>query len=145
MYAYVDRQVGSLDPAAGLLVDSMRRWVTAAAARTCPPHAIGPAFHMLGALPAMPYFHMAMILINRDARQQVGFAPIHCPRVAEDEAILLSVLRSVADRRPDRTRTTLGLFVAEKAVEPLTATLTELVTRLERAGLALAPHRPEPG
>jgi hypothetical protein len=135
MYDFVDRPVTSLDRGGRFLIWSMRRWVRALAEHACPPNAIGPAFAKWNMIGALPDFHMAMTVLNRDALDSVHFAPLDCLRVAEDEAILLHLFRAMHDTPPDRMLAVLSLVVMEDATAPLLAALTGIARRLADAGL----------
>lgn len=143
MYNYVDRQVSEMDDGTRFLIWAMRRWVHAIHEGQCPPSVIGPAFsrwHMLG---AMPHFHLAMILLNRQARGPIRFAPMRCPRVAEDEAILIALVHAFIERDNVRAYATASLLVEEEAVSGLITCFTTLAERLARNGICT--HAPSPG
>jgi len=142
MYAFVDQRVTSLDNGGRFLIWSMRSWVTAISQRQCPPNAIGPAFAKWGMIAALPHFHMAMMLLSRDSLMTLKFSPINCLIVAEDEAMLLALVRSIACDRPERLRETLELIIAEDSVPALLKALVAVTLHLNNANLIPeAPRR----
>lgn len=139
MYQFVDRQVSEMDDGARFLVWAMRRWVHAIHEGHCPPSVIGPAFSRWRMLGAMPHFHLAMILLNRQARCAIRFAPMRCPRVAEDEAVLLALIEAFATHDNARAHATASLLVEEEAIGGLVTCLTNVSDRLTHAGIGMAP------
>lgn len=135
MYQFVDRELESLDEGCRFLVWSMRAWVTSMSQKTCPAHALAPAFarwRMIGGLQA---FHHTMLLFNRDALETLGFAPLACGRVSEHEALILGIITSMRDHGPKTARETLELMVQEDAVGDLLGTVSTLGATLIVAGL----------
>jgi hypothetical protein len=142
MYEYVDRPIAALDPGSRLLVWAMRHWVAATTSRRCAQAAIGPAFAKFGALDALPHFHMSLMILSREASQQLSFAPLHCLHVGEDEALLL---RLFASRGHHHTlQGTLALIVDAAAVSSLRAAMTATALSLEMVGLLPIPPAPLP-
>jgi hypothetical protein len=135
MYDYVDQRVTSLDHGGRFLIWSMRSWVHALAKSKCPPSAIGPAFAKWNIIGALPQFHMAMMILNRDGLEMLRFGPLHCHRVSEDEALLLNLLRTLRRDNPEVVRDTLALMINEDSVGSLFVALTALALRLADAGL----------
>lgn len=141
MYGFVDQPVAGLHAGAGLLVLSMRQWVRAVGDRACPAERVVPGFAGLGVLPAVQPFMAMMALLNRHGLETLHFCAPACPRVSEDEAILLSLVDAVRSRELERLRGTLAMLVAEDAVAPVLDALIRLVAVFEAAGLARS-HRP---
>lgn len=144
MYQFVDRDLERLDAGCRFMVWSMRAWVTSMGQRTCPAHALAPAFakwRMIGGLQA---FHKSMLLFNRDALETLGFAPLACNRVSEHEALILGLLVAMRDQGPKAARETLELMVQEDAVGDLLGTLSTISAALIVADLfpgdALTPR-----
>lgn len=135
MYEFVDQRVTSLDHGSRFLIWSMRSWVKALTERRCPPSAIGPAFAKRGMIAALPHFHTAMRLLNRDGLDTFRVAPLDCHHVAEDEALLLSLVRALRDDQPDSVRKTVELMVTEDAVVPLLAAFTAIAIQLAEKGI----------
>ena len=135
MYDYVDRPICRLRAGDRLLVWAMRRWVHAVHEGQCPPSVIGPAFARWQMLGALPHFHLAMILLNRQARGPIRFAPLACRHVAEDEAVLLALVDAFIVGDNVRAHATASLLVREEAVGGLVTCLTTLAARLTRAGV----------
>lgn len=82
MYDFIDRPVESLDNSGRFILWAMRGWVRAAAQGTCPPAALRRGFAHVNALAALPDFHVALALLNADARETLALAPIGCSRIA---------------------------------------------------------------
>lgn len=141
MYDFVDQRVTSLDNGGRFLIWSMRNWVTALGQRQCPPNAIGPAFAKWGMIAALPHFHMTMILLSRDSLMTLKFSPVNCLVVAEDEALMLGLFRSVACDRPEKPRETLELIIAEDSVPALIKALVGVTLHLNNTGLV--PEAPQ--
>lgn len=135
MYDYVDRRVDSLDRGGRLLVWAMRGWVTSLGSRQCPAAAIGPGFAAAGIIAALPRFHIAMALLNRNGLKTYGFAPTNCPRVAEDEALLLATVRALRDQGPSEIHALIAALVEEETVAPFLDAMTGLAASLASVGL----------
>lgn len=142
MYGFVDQPLAELPAGAGLLVVSMRQWVMALGNRVCPAGRIAAGFAGSGVLPAVQPFMVMMAVLNCHARQTLRFCAPECPRVSEDEAVLLALVDAVQHREMERLRGTLAMLVAEGAVPPLLDALIRLVAAFEVAGLA---HLQRPG
>jgi hypothetical protein len=93
MYDVLDRLVTCLHLQARFLLWAMRGWAVAIERRTCPPMALWRGFVSIGAQAALPEFHIGLALLNRHGRATITLAPIECPRIVEDEAVLLSLWR----------------------------------------------------
>lgn len=135
MYQFVDRDLDNIDAGSRFLVWSMRAWVTSMTQRTCPAHALAPAFarwRMIGGLQA---FHRTMLMFNRDALETFGFAPIACGHVSEHEALILSLVVTLRGGNSTRARDTLELMVQEEAVGDLLDTLSTLGATMALAGI----------
>lgn len=78
MYVFVDRPVDELNNAGRFVLWATRGWAFAVEQGTCPPLALSRAFGHRGLLPALPDFHIAMALIDKDARTQVAVAQMNC-------------------------------------------------------------------
>jgi hypothetical protein len=135
MYQFVDRDLDSVDAGSRFLVWSMRAWVTSMAQRTCPAHALAPAFarwRMIGGLQA---FHRAMLMLNRDALETLGFASLACSRVSEHEALILSLVVTLRGGNPRVARDTLELMVQEEAVGDMLEALSTIGATMAVAGI----------
>ncbi|USI72956.1 hypothetical protein [Sphingomonas morindae] len=134
MYAFVDRPVGTLKPGARFLLWAMRGWIASAAQGECPPRTLACGFAQRGALPALPPLNRLLATLNTQARDAIAFHPLACPRIGEDEAILLQLWED-ARAAPVRARATLALILEETAVEPGFEALLAVSARLAEAGL----------
>jgi hypothetical protein len=131
MYRYLDRLVGTLEPAQRLLVWAMRNWVAAASQGRCPCARLGAAFESCGVGEALSDFNTAMLVLNGEGVGALRLAPLCGPQVRDDEARLLALfaaglgaddrqLHRLADQlvRPD------AVWHLITAVERVTATLS---------------------
>ncbi|CAN5384231.1 hypothetical protein BH10PSE12_BH10PSE12_35080 [soil metagenome] len=140
MYDFLDRRVAELDPGGRLLIWAMRLWMEAWGERRCPPARLRSTFRQWRVLPALPHFHMAMMLLARDGRETLPFAPCNCGRVSEGEALMLSLVRAAQDV-PGRDlsggdlETTLALVVTSESVQAMRAALRALTVPLAESGL----------
>lgn len=135
MYDFVDRPVTALDPGGRFLIWTLRNWVKTLSEGRCPAAAVGPAFakwHMMAAFPA---FHRMLTLLNLHGLQMFGVAPVECRRVAEYEAVFLSLVNGLGQSRPVVLRDTLGLLVEEAHVGPALAALSVLGEAMKEAGI----------
>jgi len=135
MYQFVDRDLDTLDPGCRFLVWSMRAWVTSMGQRTCPTHALAPAFAKWRMIGGLQSFHRTMLMFNRDALETFGFRPLACRTVSEHEALILGLVVAMRDHGPASARDTLQLMVQEEAVGDLLGTLSTLSATLLRAGI----------
>jgi len=135
MYQFVDRDLDHVDSGSRFLVWSMRAWVTAMTHRTCPAHALAPAFarwRMIGGLQA---FHRTMLMFNRDALETLAMSPLACGYVSEHETIILGLVGAMRDQGPKAARETLELMVQDEAVGDLLGTISTLSATMMVAGL----------
>jgi len=142
MYAFVDRPVESLCDGGRFLLWAMRGWTLSAARGRCPPQALHRGFAGLGAAPALPDFHVALALLASDTRTPLVLKPMACPRIGEDEAVLLGLWRAVGAGDAAGARATLALLVADTAAGPILAALTAAAARLDAAGYDLSGLAP---
>lgn len=142
MYDFIDQRVGTLDRGGQFLVWSMCNWVLAAQNKQCPPNAIGPAFAKWGMIAALPHFHMTMMILSKEGLSTLNFSPVGCLHISDDEAMMLSLFRSLRDDLPDQVRAMTELLVTESFAAPLFAALTAVSMRLSDSGLIPeAPRR----
>ncbi len=143
MCDFIDQRVGDLGQGGQLLVWSMRNWVLAVQNKQCPPRVIGPAFAKRGLIGALPHFHKTMLILSKEGLLTLQFSPLGCPQVSDDEAMMLSLFRSLRDASPDQVRAMTELLVTEGFVAPLLAALTGVSMRLADSSLIPeAPLRP---
>jgi len=90
------------------------------------------------ALPALPDFHLAMAMLNRDGLERISLAPINCRRIIEHEAILIGMWRDLANGDLDRMRETLELLVKTEAVSPIARAMTTVTAKLIAAGFNIS-------
>jgi hypothetical protein len=135
MYDFIDQRVHALDRGGQFLIWSMRNWVLAIQNRRCPPNAIGPAFAKWGMIGALPHFHMTMIILSKEGLATLQFSPPACLQISDDEAMMLSLFRSLRDDMPDQVRAMTEMLVTEGFVAPLFAALTAVSMRLADSGL----------
>lgn len=143
MYDFIDQRVTTLDRGGQFLIWSMRNWVLAIQNRQCPPNAIGPAFAKWGMIGALPHFHMIMMILSKEGLATLQFSPPACWQISDDEAMMLSLFRSLRDDLPDQVRAMIELLVTEGFAAPLFGSLTAVSMRLADSGLIPeAPPRP---
>jgi hypothetical protein len=135
MYDFVDRPVTNLDQGGRFLVWSMRRWVNALRERQCPASAIGPAFAKWKMITGLQPFHRAMLTFNSRALETFRFCPLPCNHVSEHEAIILSLVCSLRDSRPQAVRDTLALLVEEDSIGDMLEALSALGGCMDRAAI----------
>lgn len=140
MYDLIDRPLRTLDAGNRFLVGAMRHWVVSMTAGECPPATLAPRFAAVGMMPALGHFHVAMALLNRDARMIFHFGPPRCGCVTDDEAVLLQLYRTIQAGDSRAARETLYLLVSREAVPNLLSAATQVALGLTSAGLAQA-HR----
>lgn len=134
MYQFVDRPLDSVGNLTRFLVWAMRDWTKAVEQKTCPPAALNKGFAGIGALPALPDLHMAMVLLNRHSLSQLGMGAMGCPHIVEDEAVLLSLWQGYAQDQRDSAVKTLALLVKNEAVGPLGEAMNAATAKLIAAG-----------
>jgi hypothetical protein len=91
-----------------------------------------------------------MTIFNRTGLETFHFCALPCNHVSEHEAIILSLVCSLRDARPDAVRDTLALLVEEESIGELIDALTALGGSLHDAaifplrGTAAAKSSPQP-
>ncbi len=145
MYEFLDRPVTGLDRGGRFLVWSMRIWVRSMGESQCPVSAIAPAFAKWGMIGGLAHFHKAMLMFNRDALEQFGFCALNCNHISEHEAIILSLVCSLRDERPEMVRDTLALLVEDDRIGDVLGALSALGRSLDEAGIFPARRISEPG
>ncbi|MCE7795378.1 hypothetical protein LWE61_02275 [Sphingobium sufflavum] len=139
MYDYLDRPVGALDEGSRFLVWSMRGWTQSMAECRCPPSVLAPGFARSDLDAMLPHFHMAMMVLNRDGLDKLGFGAMGCPQVSEAEAILLATLHLYATDRVEQAHGAVALLVCAQAAPVLRRALTA-VAILTHARFPLDPR-----
>lgn len=134
MYAFVDQPVESLGNSGRFLLWAMRGWVRAAACGQCPPQALHRGFAAVDARNALPDFHVAMALLGRDAVETLLLAPMPCPQISEDEAILLGLWRDISLGDSANARRALALLAEGDSVGPIANAMGAVVGQLVGAG-----------
>ena len=135
MYDFVDRPVTTLDPGGRFLVWGMRRWVKAMNDRQCPAQAIGRAFAKWHMLAGMQPFLRIMALFNYYGLETFGFCQLQCNHISEHEAIILNLVCSLRDSRPEIVRDTAALLVEEDHIGDLIASLSALGRSMDDAAI----------
>jgi hypothetical protein len=145
MYDFLDRPVTSLDHGGRFLVWSMRIWVKTMGENQCPVSAIAPAFAKWRMMAGLSHFHKAMLVFNRDGLEKFGFCALACNHISEHEAIILSLVCSLRDARPQTVRDTLALLVEEDGIGDVLGALSALGRGMDEAGIFPARMAWEPG
>ena len=118
MYAFLDRQVPSLDHGGRFLVWSGPRWVKAIYERKCPANIIAPAFAKWNMLQGLQPFLRMMALFNQHGLERFQTGALPCNRVSEFEAVIISLVCSLHDSKPESVRATLDLLVEDFDLKP---------------------------
>ena len=135
MYEFVDRPVTGLDRGGRFLIWSMRNWVKAKGEGRCPVHAIGSAFARWKMTSGLLPFLRIMALFNNHGRETFGFCAMGCNHISEHEAIILSLVCSLQDARPQDMHTMACLLVEEPQVDDLILSLSVLGRSLATASI----------
>jgi hypothetical protein len=144
MYGYLDRHVTSLTRGEYFLISSMRSWVKAMADRQCPPSVLGGAFARRNMDAALPHFHMAMVILNREGLRKFSFAPLNCGQISDDEALILQIFGVLNAKATEQAEGTLTLIVAKEAVRTMFLALCSVAVLLREAGLTVELPRSMP-
>lgn len=142
MYDYLDRPVGTLDEGSRFLVWSMRGWTQSMAERRCPPSVLAPGYARSDLDAMLPHFHMAMMALNREGTDRLGFGAMECSLVSEAEAILLGTIALYAGDRVEQANATVALLVKPEGVPVLRRALTAIAI-LTHARFPAAPSAPD--
>jgi len=134
MYDLIDRPVERLGQGSRFILWAMRAWVTGIGKGQCPTVVLSPGFARMGLLRALPDFHMAMALLNRDALEKLHFAPMAACRIGEDEALLLGLWRDVVHDRRAAAEAVLNLMIDEDSVALTLAAVGETCRALNEVG-----------
>ncbi len=140
MYEFVDRPVTGLNHGGRFLVWSMRTWVGAAGAKTCPGSRLAPAFSHWNMLAGLQPFLRMMALFSVHGLSDIGFCGLHCNHISEHEALIMSLVCSLRDGRPERLQETLALLVDGEGIGDLIGALSSLGRAMDAAGIY--PDRP---
>ncbi|MCC6828563.1 MAG: hypothetical protein IT550_10090 [Novosphingobium sp.] len=133
MYDFIDRPVNSLDPGGRFLVWAMRSWVSAMSMRACPASVLGLGFARWRVIAGLQPFLRTMALFNRKGLETFHFCALGCNHVSEHEAIIISLLCSLHDDRPEVVTDTLGLLVEDDAIGDMIEALATLARVMETA------------
>jgi hypothetical protein len=140
MYDFLDRPVTGLDHGGRFLVWSMRSWVKAMGERQCPGTVLGGAFARWNMIAGLQLFLRMMSLFNRNGLETFQFCALACNHISEHEALILSLVCSLRDSRPDAVRDTLALLVEEDSIGDVLGALSALGRIMDEA--AIFPARP---
>lgn len=134
MYDLVDRPISALSEGSRFLLWAMRAWVSSRDCNACPPAQLAPAFLRMGAIEALPHFHIAMSALNADARL-LSFHCIHGPVISESEAVLLRLWSDMAAAEEKRAIKVLDLLLKNDAVTGMFSAMRAALPGLHIAGL----------
>lgn len=138
MYIYLDQPVGRLGEGERFILWAMRGWSHAIERGLCPPLALCRGFTAVDALTALPDFHIAMALLNRDALAKISVGPMEYEKIMEDEAILLGLWRDIALGDFDHMRATLAFLIEEDVVGAASQAMTTAMAKFVAAGFDLS-------
>ncbi len=145
MYAFLDRQASELDPGSRLLLNVMRKWVLAVAARQCPTQQIIPVLSMAGAPPLAGKLHFVMQLLHKNGNQPMKFGQLEKPRITEAEALMLSLWADITRDNGPNACATLELLLNPIAIGPMLNSMVEVVAHLSTVHLAPGALTPTSG
>ncbi len=141
MYHYLDRPISTLDLGGRFFVWAIRGWVQAVNHRHCPCRALGDGFARWNAEAGLQSFSMAMAILNCEAREQLYFRPSGHPRIAEHEALLMTLFETVRHRPQAAFRETLAMIVPATSAPSLHIALETAAAAFDAVGLR--PSTPE--
>lgn len=145
MYAFVDQSVSCLEGGSLMVLRGMRVWVLAANQRTCPLRSIIPEMGRVLSNPDdLRDFHRLMLLLHKNGLRPMQFAVPDSRRITESEALMLGLWADCCAARSTAMRCTLGLLVADAAVQPMQALFDRLAACLSVVGLAPSGVRRDP-
>jgi hypothetical protein len=148
MYEFIDRPVTSLDHGGRFLIWATRNWVKAVNDRVCPASVIAGAFRKWDMLSGLQPFLRMMAVFNRHGLENFQFCALACNHVSEHEAIIISLIVSLRDGRPEAVRKTIGLLVDEDGIGDLISALSTLGRAMDAAGIypgwPVDQHSPAP-
>lgn len=150
MYDFIDRPVTSLNHGARLLLGAMRHWVGAVQAGRCPCRALGPLFNRPEVSAAFPPLHAMMATLNRHAVEKMSFGRVDCARVSEHEALVIALVRAMAnggrhdERPPAHVAAAATRIVGARHSAQLLAPMALLAQALAEANRLPAGPIPDP-
>jgi hypothetical protein len=138
MYDFIDRHPNTLARSGRFVLWAMRGWAHGVAKKACPPVLLYHGFATLGAGAALSDFHVAMVLLHRNALTAPKLGQMGCCRIHEDEAVLLSLWQAVARDDSAMVAGTLQHLVRQEAVRPVARAMAACSMQLVLAGFDLA-------
>ena len=136
MYDLIDRPISVLPEGSRFLLWAMRAWVSARERNTCPPARLAQAFLKMGAIEALPHFHIAMSALSSDARHVLSFHCMHRLEISESEAVLLQLWNDMAAAAEERAIKVMELRLEADAVTNLLSAMRAALPGLKAGGLA---------
>ncbi len=94
-------------------------------------------WNMLSGL--QPFLRM-MAQFNRHGLHNFQFCALPCNHVSEHEAIIISLVCSLRDSRPESVKSTLALLVEDEVIGDVIASMSALGRAMDAAGIY--PDRP---
>lgn len=86
-----------------------------------------------------PFLRM-MAQFNRHGLHNFQFCALPCNHVSEHEAIIISLVCSLRDSRPESVKSTLALLVEDEVIGDVIASMSALGRAMDAAGIY--PDRP---
>jgi hypothetical protein len=136
VYDFVDRPVVRLGRGSKFVLWAMRVWTHVVAEQDRGPAMLGPAFAQFRVAAALEAFHLAMTLFQHGARAALDLSSPACPKIAEDEAVLLAIW-AAATGDAWHLRGTLALLLEPEAVEAALNAVTRAARVFADAGIAI--------
>lgn len=134
MYDFVDRPVVRLGRGSKFLLWAMRVWTHVIAERGSGPGMLAPAFTQFRVGAALEPIHLAMTLLRHDCLEKLQLSTPACPRIGEDEAVLLATWSNAAAASPALDGT-LALLLGPDAVQAARIAMIEAARVFSAAGL----------
>ncbi|WP_156679749.1 hypothetical protein [Sphingomonas profundi] len=136
MYEFLDQPVERLGNGSRFILWAMRAWVNAARRGRCGRQAVAGSFVNMGAAAALPDFHATMARLRVAPGHPIAFAPLACRRMAEGEALMLSLWRGAARGDHEQVRAVLRLIVPAASADLLVESFAATADHLRQAELA---------
>jgi len=131
VYRFMDRNLDDFDEATRFIIRSTRGWIRAVVSRKCPAQAIAQEFLSHNLIAGMGPFHRVLMALNMNMRLPLAYAGHDCPRVAEGESLILTLIADEAIAEPALD----ALIDRPCAVSAVMESLNELRAALHIAGL----------
>lgn len=134
MYDFVDRPIDQLNQGGATVLHAMRLWVRRAANGQCACAELRHLFTARGFGAGVGGFGAMMHALHGGARRNVSFRHVGCPRIGEDEAVLLALIRPRCGRAGGARDEAAQMLVCGARLPQFRAGLEALAQGMEQAG-----------